>query len=253
MNDELADGRRHLFDHGSDVSGQGGGGGSQSEWGIERRSPRRRPARGVHAVSEREAEVEAGEIGLHRDSLGLDGLAERRLGDGDDARSRQRTEQNGVGLGTVLARQDQRVEGDEAMGGGLGRALQGFLGIDRAARGDLLVDRQQPMRGRDHRRARGRDEAELDHAPDFHELRRHQHVERPRHRVEREGRLLGAALRVELDIVRGGARALRHAGDRGAVGGKAVEQRGVHDPLREHAAPLPAHRGDQQRQDCWSG
>src|SRR3989449_6490762 len=52
-----------------------------------------------------------------------------------------------------------------------------------------------------------------------------------------------------LDVVRGGAGALRDARDGGAVDLEPVGERGLHDPLEEDAAALPADGRDQDGEE----
>src|SRR5204862_3713282 len=59
----------------------------------------------------------------------------------------------------------------------------------------------------------------------------------------------GLTIGDQLDVVGGGSGPLRDAGNRGAVHAVAVERGRLHDPLREHAAALPADGGNQQRDE----
>ena len=156
----------------------------------------------------------------------------------------------------MLARERQRVERDEPLREGARRRVQLLDRKDPAAGHDLLVDRVQPVGAGDDRRPAGRREAELDRAPDLEEFRGQKDVEGPRDGIEREDRRVvrrGVSLARELHVVRRGSRPLSHAGDGGAVGGKPVLKRGVHDPFRQHAAPLPADGGNEEGKNVWSG
>src|SRR3989449_9034598 len=61
--------------------------------------------------------------------------------------------------------------------------------------------------------------------------------------------LFRSPLGQELDVVRGRAGALRDARDRGAVDLEPVGERGLHDPLEEDAAALPADGRDQDGEE----
>jgi hypothetical protein len=151
----------------------------------------------------------------------------------------------------VLARERQRVERDELLRERRGRLAKALNRIDAAPGRDLLVDRVEPMGAGDDRRARGRWEPQLDRAPDFEELGGEQDIERSRYRVEREDRRAlvgGLAIGGELDVVARRSGPLGDAGNRRAVNRVAVRDGRIHDPIEEHAAPLPADGRDQETQ-----
>ena len=165
----------------------------------------------------------------------------------------QGPEEHGIGLSAVLAREGERVEGDQLAREGAGRGVEALDRIDPAARRDLLVDREETMRARDDRRARRRREPELDRAPHLQELGGQEHVERSRHRVKGEDRRRVvsrcAAFGGELDVVGRRSGALGDTRDRGAVDRIAVGDGRVHDPLVEHAPALAADGGYQETQE----
>jgi len=53
--------------------------------------------------------------------------------------------------------------------------------------------------------------------------------------------------RIDLDVIGGGAGALRHAGNRGALHRIVACRGGGDDPVGEHAAAFAAESGDQDR------
>ena len=210
---------------------------------------RRGHARRREALGGGEPCIEAAEVGADLNPFPANRLAERVGADRQRARGGEGPEQDRVRLRPVLARQREGVEGVERARERARRALEVLARVDPAPGHDLLVDRVQAVRARDDRGARGRREAELDHPPDLEELRGEQHVEGAGHRVEREDRRLGVAGVAQLDVVGGRAGPLRDPRDRGPVDRIAVEQRRVHDPVEEDAAPLAADGGDQDAQE----
>ena len=123
-------------------------------------------------------------------------------------------------------------------------------GVDAAVGLLHLLGHRQRTRGRaDDQRALGRAHAVADLAHGLQQLRRHQQVDGAGHRVQAEHRApvaqLLLPLREDLDVVRGGAGALRHAGDRRALRRVAGAHGGAVQPLGEHAAAFAAERADQ--------
>ncbi len=111
------------------------------------------------------------------------------------------------------------------------------------------------MGARDDGRASRRWEARLDRPPDLEKLGREQHVEGARNGEEREDRLAlvtvsGVAAVEHLDQVRRRAGPLGHPGNGGALGLQALEQGGVDDPFRQHAAALAPDGRDQDRDEA---
>ena len=201
---------------------------------------------GSHPVP---AELEPREVRLHLDALLLDRRAVRVHADRQHAAARKRAEQDRIRLGAVFARQRERVERHEAPGERARRAEDVVRRVHAARRAHALVDRVEPVRRRDDRRALRRREAELDRAPDLEKLGRQEHVERAGHGIERERRRVIRLAGVDLDVVRRRSGPLRDAGDRGPVADEPGGMRGLDDPFREHAATLPPDRGDQQREE----
>ena len=112
----------------------------------------------------------------------------------------------------------------------------------------LLGDRIHAVRRCDERGAVGRDEPALHRAAGFHQLGSEHHVDVAGQRHQREHRLAAVALghgaREQLDVVDGGAGALRHAGHRRGLREVPVGLAEVDDPVGQHAAALAPHRQD---------
>ena len=106
-------------------------------------------------------------------------------------------------------------------------------------------------------RALGRDEAVCHRAAGFEQFARHRDVDVADAGRERQHRPLAAELagvhRENLDVIGGGAGALRDAGDRRALHRKTGLGRRRHDPVGQHAAAFAAERGDQQGDGACTG
>ncbi len=95
------------------------------------------------------------------------------------------------------------------------------------------------------------DKAVCDGAAGLEQFARHHQVDVADAGCEREHRALAAELGEwsgeNLDVVGGGASALRHPGNGGRLHRQARRLRGRHYPIGKYAATLAAERGDQQR------
>src|SRR5262249_57057868 len=109
------------------------------EWGSEARAPPPRPRCGTGRRHGKPG-LESTKVRVALNALGFDRFAKRVGLERQDAGARESPEQHGVRLGAVLARERQRVEGDEALREGARRGLQLVDRIDAASGHDLLVD-----------------------------------------------------------------------------------------------------------------
>ncbi len=200
----------------------------------------------LHAV---ESAAEGFQARLHADAAAFHRGLELRAAEGQHARARQRAEQHGADHAARLLRRLRHVEADEAPGRLL-RMLDQLRAVDAAvAHRRLLGNRIDAVRRCDERRAVLRHQPSLHRAAGFHQLGGQHDVDVARQRHQRQHRLAAIGLRtccrVELDVVDGGAGALRHAGHRGGLGDVAVVLAEVDDPVGQHAAAFAAHGEDR--------
>ena len=104
------------------------------------------------------------------------------------------------------------------------------------------------MRRGDERGALRADKPTHHGAPGLHELGREHDIDIARRRHQGEN-WRPAAIGHHLDIIDGGAGALRHARHRGRLRVPAIFLGEMHDPVRHHAATLPADRQDRELDD----
>ncbi len=179
-----------------------------------------------------------------RADRGLEGLA----AEGQRGRCAQRAEQHRADDAAAALGRRGHVEADEALrrigAGGFQRGAVGHAVAQRR----LLGDGIDAVGGGDQRRALLRHQAALHRAAGFHQLGGDQHVHVARRGDQRQHRRgaggLGRGAREQLQVVDGGAGALRHAGHRGGLRDVAVGLAQGDDPVGEHAAALAAHGQD---------
>jgi hypothetical protein len=167
------------------------------------------------------------------------------------ARSRHGAEQYRVDHSAVVLRQLAHVEQHRALRH-LPRCVDDARAVKAAVRHLHLLDGGvDAVDAGDERGAPGRDETVLHRAPGLDQLGGDHHVDVAGARRQREHRLAAAQLvvlrRVDLEVVGGGAGALRDAGNRGALRRVASPGGGIHQPVGHDAAALAAEGGDQDR------
>ena len=105
-----------------------------------------------------------------------------------------------------------------------------------------FIGRQGACRRAQHLGAIGTHHAKADLAHGFEHLRRDDDIKRARHRIQAQHRAPCSQLvlfdRENLDVIGGGAGALRHPGYRGALNRVAGHQGGLDQPLAQHSAAL---------------
>src|SRR5262249_22456972 len=144
------------------------------------------------------------------------------------------------------ARHGQGVAGNQAPRQRLRRLLNSLGRKDPG--GGLLADGEETMRARDECRALWRSVVRLERATRLEQLGGHDDVNVSRHGIEREDRLRGPSrerLRVYLEVVGGGARALGDSRNRGGLDWEPRVLGRTDDPLGQHTAALPSQRRDQ--------
>ena len=203
------------------------------------------------AFAHRPAGGEGGEVGLDRDA----GLADRRLElrarDRQRGRRRRDAEQHGVERQIARRGAARQIEQQRAAGEGA-RGCEDAAHVEPAIGHRLLLgDRIDAMGRGGEDGAVGRDEAVLERTAGLEHFGRQHQIDAARARIKRHQRLAPAQRGIsdgeDLDIISGGAGALRHAGDRGRLDRQIGAHRRIDDPVGEHAAALAAERGDQDR------
>ncbi len=137
-------------------------------------------------------------------------------------------------------------------------ARQGARGGQDAARVEAAVGHRRlldhgidAMGGGGEEGAVGRDEAVLERAPGLDHLRGEHDIDAAGAGIKREQRPPPAQRRVglgkDLDVIGGGAGALRHARDRGRLHRQVGAHRRIDQPVGEHAAAFAAQGGDEDR------
>jgi hypothetical protein len=210
---------------------------------------RRFQAFGIRLLYGLEPGAKAPEVGLDGLAVGADRGFEARDRDRQPRTARDDAEHDRVDHGARLLRQRIHVEEEMLLCMVLHRLDQAWAVVAAVAHRHPL-DHQVAAGGRgDHQRAVGRDEARRDGAAGFHKLARHHDINIADPRRERQHRAIAAELAPrrgnDLDVIGGGAGALRHSRNRGRLHGKAQLRRRRDDPVRKHAAPLAAERGDE--------
>ena len=202
-----------------------------------------------------EAGAEAAQIAVHRLAVLADGgfqllRLNRQASAAGDGAQHHRVDDRAALLGQRLHVEQQcraRVL--------LDRVDQPVLVEAAVAHGDLFVHGIEAAERADQHRAIRRDEAVRHRAAGFQQFARHRDVDVADAGGERQHRPLAAQVtrknRKDLDVISGGAGALRDAGDRGALHRISGLFGGADDPVGQHAAAFAAERGDQQGDRAW--
>ncbi len=210
--------------------------------------------RGVGRVfgGEAMAGFESGEIGVHGDARLANRRREAVARDRQNAAAGERAKEHGVERELTRRGVMGQIEEDRPSRH-LARRAQDARGIEAAIRHLLFLDDGvDPMRRGDQRRAIGGDVADLDCPSGLEQLGGDDDVDVAGTRVEAENRAIsgegGIGRRKDLDIVGGGAGALRDAGDRGALHRQIGRLRGGDQPIGQDAAALAAEGADENGQ-----
>ena len=241
-----------VADHRADAGGPAVG--RQSD-----RGHRRRHRRGIGQVRPGErmakAALEAVEARVDSRVIAEPGRADRGLAvqaaERQQSRTGDRAEHHRADHRPRGARFVVHVEADMATAVRDQHIEQPPVVLAAVAHRDLLAVGQRARRRRDHRRPPAIDIAGLRRAHRLEQLRRDQQVDAPGHRREVQDRPPAAErrgrLRMDLDVIGRRAGALCDPGDRRALDRVAGVQRGLDQPLRQHAAAFAAERRDQDR------
>ena len=208
-----------------------------------------RPRRNAPA-HRRETRAEAAQICLDRLAVLADRGLEQLRRYRQDPRAGDRAEHDRIDHRAALRRQSLHVEQPALLGLALDRMHQMRAVEAPVAHRHLLLHHEETMgRGDDEGAIRG-DKAGADGAARLQELAGEQQVDVADAGMQREHRPpaaeLGGRDRQDLDVIGGGAGALRDAGNRRALRRQPVPRRRGNHPAGEHAAALAAERGNEQ-------
>ncbi len=195
------------------------------------------------------AGAKTAQVGLHRLAVRPDCRLERLRRDRQGVRRRDRAQHDCVDHGARLLGDRLHVEQQMPPRMGLDRLDEPAFVVAAVAHRHPFRDRIGAVGRGDHRGALRGDEAVRDRPAGLHELARHHDVDVAAAGRQGQHRPLvaerGQRHRHDLDVVGGGARALRDARDRRALDRISLQRRRRDDPVGQHAAALAAERGDQ--------
>ena len=198
-----------------------------------------------------QAGPEAAQVGVDRLAVGADRGLERRGRDRQHVGRRELPVHDGDDHLASAAGERRHVEQHMPPRMGLDRLHEAAGVIAAVGHRHPFRDRIGAMGGGDEGGAIRCHEAVADRARPFHQFARQHDVDVAAARGQRQhGASAGERRRghrQDLDVIGGGASALRDPGDRGALHWKALCGRRRHDPVGQHAAALAAERGDQHR------
>ncbi len=190
--------------------------------------------------------LEAAQVRFNRLAFGADGGAKRLRLDRQCLQPRQDTEHDDIERAPAVGSDRRQVGQHQALGEALQGAAQLVFACTAIGHGNFLVRRIDAAVGGDNERTGGRDESRLHHAGSLEQLGCQQNVDLAGRRIEPQDRHRRPGGPHHLDVVGGGARALRHTGDRGAAYDQPAGGSGLADPARQHTAAFAPERGDQQ-------